>query len=112
MDREARVFTGWLVSATITAVFLVSGVMKLAGAGEMVLSFARFGYPPWLLVPVGGLEVAGAILILFPPLMVAAAAALLSITMLALASHLYVGEAAAVPALLAAAIAVAVWLRR
>ena len=112
MDRDARVFTGWVLSGMVTAIFLISGVMKLAGAAEMVAAFARFGLPQWSLIVCGICEIAGAILILFPRFVFPAAVSLLAITIAALLAHLFVGELVTAPVLVAVSLLVVIWLRR
>lgn len=56
----------WVVTALLAAVFMMAGGAKLSGHPEMVANFARWGYPAWFRVALGGAEVALALLLLVP----------------------------------------------
>lgn len=72
----------------LAAVFLASGASKLAGSGFSTESFARWGYPDWLRVLVGALEVAGAVGLVLPATRRSAASGLALLMIGAAITHL------------------------
>lgn len=61
-----KVITFWVLSIGLGLAFLPAGGMKLAGAEEMVASFARWGVPPFMMYVAGAVELAGALLLFVP----------------------------------------------
>ena len=58
----------WIASGLLAAVFLRAGVTKLMGAESWHRLFAAWGYPDWLRLVAGAIEVASAVLLLVPAL--------------------------------------------
>lgn len=82
----------WIVCGLLAVAFLGSGGSKLAGVPMHVENFARWGYPQWFRVVVGGVEVAAAALLLVPRLATYAAAALVLVMVGAVGTHVMNGE--------------------
>lgn len=55
-----------VLAGLLAALFLMAGGSKLAGVEEHVRNFARYGWPDWLRLVVGAVEVISAVLLLFP----------------------------------------------
>lgn len=66
----------WVLQAALAVVFAMAGLTKLAGDAAMTTMFADVGAGQWLRVVVGALEVAAAVGLLVPRLVVPAAAGL------------------------------------
>ncbi|HEU4708114.1 MAG TPA: DoxX family protein [Methylophilaceae bacterium] len=64
------------VTYALAAVFLLSGIAKLAGLEFEVEAFQRWGYPEWFMILSGVIEVAGALGLLIPRLNMLVAACL------------------------------------
>ena len=67
---KGTLWTGRVVSALPVLVMAMSGAFKLVGAftggKELLQNWARSGYPPGTLLPIGVLEIACALLYAFP----------------------------------------------
>jgi len=50
----------WITTGLLAAVVGLSGLSKLTTSGEWDRLFVSWGYPAWLALVIGGLEVAGA----------------------------------------------------
>jgi uncharacterized membrane protein YphA (DoxX/SURF4 family) len=55
-----------ILALIVAALFAVAGVVNLAGRGAVKSDFARWGYPAWLRLVCGALELLSAILLLGP----------------------------------------------
>lgn len=56
-----------IVTVLLAGIFLIAGSAKLAGNPQIVVeNFARWGYPSWFHLLVGGSEVALALMLLIP----------------------------------------------
>jgi DoxX-like protein len=66
MTRKKILWTGRIVSALPAVVLLLSGVMKLTQAPAVVQGLAHFGYPEHLILGIGIVEIACAIVYLIP----------------------------------------------
>jgi DoxX-like family len=53
---------GWI----IIAFFAVTGIINCAGSKNIRAGFARWGYPPFMHIVTGGLELFSALLMIFP----------------------------------------------
>ena len=108
-----RNITLWLLTIVSAAMFLLAGVLKLAGVQMEVDMFATIGIGQWFRYVTGLLEVGGAVG-LFVPAVANYAALLLATVMLgAITTHLFIiGGNPLVPILLLAATATIAWLRR
>jgi putative oxidoreductase len=80
----------WTLQILVAAVFLSAGGAKLAGAAQMVRMFDFIGIGQWFRYLTGGLEVLGAIGLLFPAAAGLAAVLLSAIMIGAVATHLFV----------------------
>ena len=96
-----------MVALILGAVFLGTGISKLAGMPYVVQTFREWGYPPWFLVVIGLVEVAGGVLVLVPATRVLGAT-LIAVEMLgAIGTHVVAGQWSMVPVpVLALALAV------
>jgi uncharacterized membrane protein YphA (DoxX/SURF4 family) len=80
--RGADSIVIWILSVLLAAVFATTGISKLIGAEPIGLQAASMvGFPQWIRTVVGIVELAGAIMLLFPPV-AAIAAALLALLMI------------------------------
>jgi hypothetical protein len=52
-----------ILAGILTVLFAIAGVMNLAGLGAVKRDFARWGYPTWLRLLCGALELSAAALI-------------------------------------------------
>ncbi len=82
----------WLASVLLVIAFVLAGSPKLLGVAVWVDKFDAWGYPPWFLVVIGGIEITGAILLLIPRLAIAGVAMLGVIMLGAGYTHLANGE--------------------
>ncbi|HJU90779.1 MAG TPA: DoxX family protein [Gemmatimonadaceae bacterium] len=101
-DTRKRSALVWLLSIALAVVFLAAGVPKLIGAEPIFLQAAAMrGFPSWIRVVVGLVEVAGAIALLVPALAPAAALLLALLMIPATITQIVSGEPGAyIPALL------------
>jgi len=80
-SRSADTVVVWIVSVLLAAVFATTGISKLIGVEPLTLQAAAMrGFPSWIRVVVGVVEVAGAIGLLIPAV-ASVAAALLALLM-------------------------------
>ena len=80
----------WTIRAVVAAAFLAAGTAKLVGVAEMVQVFEAIGIGQWFRYVTGGVEVAGAILLLVPATTLLGAALLACTMACATATHLLV----------------------
>jgi uncharacterized membrane protein YphA (DoxX/SURF4 family) len=91
--REIDAFVVWVLSIIIAAMFLLTGVPKLVGLGTVGLAAAAMrGFPTWIRVVVGFVEVVGAICLLIPATATVAALVLAFVMLPATATQLLSGE--------------------
>lgn len=106
----------WVLSGLLAAVYLLAGGSKLAGAEQHVQGFARWGWPDWLRLAIGAVEVISAVLLLVPRVAFLGASALVVVMAGAIYTHLFraTGEAgmAVVPLVLLGLNALVAWGRR
>lgn len=83
----------------LAALFVVAGLMKLAATDFEVSSFGHFGYALWFMHVIGGIELAGGLMLLAPSLAALGALAMMPIMVGAAFTHLLAGDplVAAVP---------------
>jgi putative oxidoreductase len=85
MDQRARTADAavlWILTVLLAAVFATTGISKLIGVEPIGLQAAAMrGFPPWIRMVVGVVEVAGAFA-LFVPAIAAFAAAMLALLMI------------------------------
>ncbi|HEY2588186.1 MAG TPA: DoxX family protein [Tepidisphaeraceae bacterium] len=63
---KTALIVGWILSLLPALLLIFSAVMKLARPAPVVDGFRQFGYPDRLIVPLGVVELACAILYLIP----------------------------------------------
>jgi len=103
----------WVLTVATAAMFLFSGVLKLAGVEMMVQLFATIGIGQWFRYLTGLLEISGAIGLFVAPLAPFAALQLAAVMIGAVATHLFIaGGSPIVPILLLASLLTIAWLRR
>jgi putative oxidoreductase len=105
--------TLWLLTIVSAAMFLLAGVLKLAGVQMEVEMFAAVGIGQWFRYLTGLLEIGGAIGLFMPAVASYAALLLATVMVGAIATHLLViGGNPLVPILLFGATLTIAWLRR
>jgi len=87
----------WALSILLAFAFLGAGGSKLASHPMMIATFDSFGYPLWFMYVTGLIEIAGAVLVLFPRVAYIGAALLVCVMAGAIFSHLTHGQTAKVP---------------
>lgn len=92
---------GWIPAL----LFIFSGVMKLTHSPQVVEGFGKFGFPEYLVVPIGVLELACVAIYLIPQTAVLGAILLAGYLGGAICTHLRLGE----PWYAQAAIGVVLW---
>jgi len=81
-----------IVSYVLAAIYLAAGVSHFARLQSMRAVFKKFGYPQWLMMPIGACEISGAVLLVFPSLGVIGASGFALLMVGACFSHLRIGE--------------------
>jgi hypothetical protein len=90
---NAAVWTGRVLSTLPVLMMLMSSVMKLAHAPQVVESWgSKFGYPPSTLTPIGLTELACVVLYVIPHTAVLGAVLVGGYLAAAFATHLRVGD--------------------
>ena len=104
----------WALTIVLALIYLRTGVPKLAGSETWIGMFERWGYPDWLRLGAGGVEVAGAVLLLIPRTAVYGAAVLGVVMLGALYTHAAEGAwtQCGVPLVLLGLLSVIAWKRR
>lgn len=82
----------WLPTVLLSALFVMQGLMKLAGLEMWVQRFREYGYPEHFHLVAGVLELGGALLLLVPRTARIGAAMLGLVMLAAAATHLVQGE--------------------
>ena len=108
---RARIWIGWIVTALMAALMLLSAVPDVLRIPDALIVFKHLGYPPYLLVFLGTAKIVGVVAVLipgFPRIKEWAFAGLTFDVTGALYSHLSVGDPSSVwaPAVLALALVV------
>jgi uncharacterized membrane protein YphA (DoxX/SURF4 family) len=103
----------WVVQLGLTAMFLMAGGSKLAGAPAMVGLFDAIGIGQWFRYVTGTLEVLGAVLLLVPRVNGLGAALLIPVMLGAITTHLAVLHSSpSMPLALLVGLAFVAWGRR
>ncbi|MGH7677918.1 MAG: DoxX family protein [Gemmatimonadaceae bacterium] len=80
--RSADAIVVWILSLILAAVFATTGIAKLIGAHPIGLQAAAMdGFPQWIRMVVGVVELGGAVMLLLPPI-AAVGAGLLALLMI------------------------------
>lgn len=91
-DRPQRT-PAQLLSLFLSVVFLVAGATKIVGLDFQVERFASWGLPGWWFIyVVGGIEVIGATLLVFPRTRGYGAGLLLVLMLSAISTHIRTGQ--------------------
>jgi uncharacterized membrane protein YphA (DoxX/SURF4 family) len=111
--RSADVVVVWIVSVLLAAVFATTGISKLIGSEPIGLQAAAMrGFPQWIRIVVGLVEVAGAIMLLVPRVAGSAAAMLALLMIPATITQWISGEpGVAVPIVLLVLLLIVAWRR-
>jgi putative oxidoreductase len=89
----------WVIRGLLALAFVAAGGAKLYGVPMLVAEFEHIGLGQWFRYVTGGLEITGAILLLFPQKAVFGALLLICIMVGAVITHLFVIGGSAVPAI-------------
>jgi putative oxidoreductase len=111
--RSADTVVVWIVSVLLAAVFATTGISKLIGSEPIGLQAAAMrGFPEWIRMVVGIVEVAGAAMLLVPRVAGGAAAMLALLMIPATITQWISGEAGvAVPIILLVLLLIVAWRR-
>ena len=112
--RRGRVATIalWVTQIALAAMFLFSGVSKLAGAPTMVNMFAAIGLGQWFRYVTGAIEISAAVALLIPSAAPFGAILLVPTMAGAAAANLFLGQSPVVPLVLLLVDAAVAWTRR
>ena len=89
---KAALWTGWVLSALVVAMLLFSGVMKLAKPAAVVDEFKRLGWPESVILGLGILEIACAVVYAIPQTAVLGAILLTGYLGGAIATHVRIAD--------------------
>jgi uncharacterized membrane protein YphA (DoxX/SURF4 family) len=64
--KQARLLAAWLLGLYLANLYVRMGWIKFDPHGFWTAAFARWGYPPWLRVSVGCIEVVGGAMLVVP----------------------------------------------
>jgi len=109
-----RTIIVWVLTVLAAVAFAGAGLSKLSGSEQMVTAFNAFGFPLWFMTLVGLAEVAGAIVLLLPPIAFIGGLSLMGVAGGAFITHLASGDsfATAIPSIiLLVLVSVVTWLR-
>jgi putative oxidoreductase len=111
--RNADAVVVWILSVLLAAVFATTGISKLIGSEPIGLQAAAMrGFPTWIRMVVGVVEIVGAIGLLIPPVASVAAALLALLMIPATITQWISGEPGAfVPVVLLVLLLIVAWRR-
>ena len=102
----------WITQIALAAMFLFSGVSKLAGAPAMVNMFAAIALGQWFRYVTGAIEISAAVALLIPSAAPFGAILLVPTMAGAAAANLFLGQSPVVPLVLLLVDAAVAWTRR
>ncbi len=103
----------WALKIVIAALFLIAGIAKLAGAPQLVAEFAQIGFGQWFRYLTALIEIAGALLLLWPAFAALGALLLVGINIGALLAQIFALHGDVVhPIVLGALTALLAWTHR
>ncbi|MDA0366984.1 MAG: DoxX family protein [Proteobacteria bacterium] len=108
-----RTIIVWVLTALAVVAFAGAGLSKLSGSADMVTAFNAFGFPLWFMTLVGLAEVAGAVVLLLPPIAFIGGLGLMGVAGGAFITHMASGDSfgTAIPSIvLFVLITVVTWL--
>src|SRR5690242_5459872 len=100
------IWTGRVISALVSLVFLFSAFMKLKGGPELAQGMAHLGLPNSLVIPLAILEISCVVIYLIPMTSVLGAILLTGFIGGAICTHLRVGD----PYIVQIVLGILVWL--
>lgn len=111
--RESNSIAVWMLSILLAALFLSTGVPKLLGSPTYTLQAASMaGFPQWIRIAVGIVEVGGAIALLVPAAATLGAVSLALLMIPAIATQLMSHEPGAwIPLVVGVVLVVLIWRR-
>ncbi len=66
MSTKAKNIISWIAAVLLSLAFVFSGITKLLGIETQVKNFESWGYPLWLMYPIGISEIIFAVGLLIP----------------------------------------------
>lgn len=111
--RSAENVVIWVLTVLLAVVFATTGAAKLTGSEPIALQAAAMrGFPEWIRVVVGVVEIAGAVALLIAPVAAFAAAALAFLMVPATITQIVSGQPGAlVPVVVGALLLLVAWRR-
>ena len=91
LSKQARV-SGWILTILPAGMLIFSGLMKLAGPAAVLEEFSRLGYAERVIIPIGIVEIACAVIYLVPRTAVLGAILITGYLGGATATHVRVGD--------------------
>ncbi|MEM9065958.1 MAG: DoxX family protein [Planctomycetota bacterium] len=110
-QTKGLTIVGWVVSALVSGMLIMSGVMKLSGAEQVFEEFDRLGFPRSTATPIGIAELACVALLLFPKTSVVGAILTVGYLGGATAVHVRLEEAFIMPVVIGVAAWIGIFLR-
>ena len=89
---KKMLWAGWIISALVVVMLLFSGGMKLAKPDEIITEFKRLGYPESVVLAIGIIEIACALIYAIPRTSVLGAILLTGYLGGATATHVRIGD--------------------
>ncbi|MEW6129502.1 MAG: DoxX family protein [Acidobacteriota bacterium] len=86
----------WVLQILLAIFYIAQAVLKLMGSEEVVANFKRWGFPSGFHLVIGGVELLGGLLLLFPKTAAYAAIGLILVMIGAAFTHILNGEGAMV----------------
>ncbi len=108
---SAVVWVGRVISFLVSAMFLMSAVMKFRGGPEMEEGLKHMGLPASMVVPLGILELVCVVIYMLPPTAVLGAILLTGYLGGAICTHWRVGDAFVIQSILGVAVWLGIYLR-
>ncbi len=114
MTHESKIksIIAWVLSALLSAGFVLAGVMKFIAGPAMARRFEAWGYSPKFALLIGILEVLAGLLVLFPRFAIWGAALIIILMLGATYTHLHTGIGSPLFALIYLAMVVIVAILR
>lgn len=111
--RSAENVVIWVLTVLLAVIFATTGAAKLTGTEPIALQAAAMrGFPEWIRIVVGTVEISGAVALFIPPLTAFAAAALAFLMVPATITQIVSGQPGAlVPVVVGALLLLVAWRR-
>jgi hypothetical protein len=111
MASGKAVWTGWVISALASLVFLFSGLMKVKGGPELEQGLAHLGLPASMILTLAVIEIACTVIYLIPPTAVLGAILLAGYVGGTIVTHWRVGDPVVVQIVLGLLVWLGIYLR-